>query len=60
MRASLADDASFNHSPTNQARFAGALVDPEMVLEIPTAVHPVDACPIALDPLRQSLADCSQ
>ncbi len=61
MTAALANQDALDGSSTDLAGFACALVDPEVVLEIPTAVDPIDASPVVADALLQHLPDgCQQ
>ena len=60
MATALTDDASFDLCAADRAGFSGALIDPEMVLKIPAAVHPVDAGAVARDPFGQRLTDGGQ
>ncbi len=56
MRAALANGQTFDLCPANGTRFAGAAIDPEMVLEIPTAKDPVNAGAVVADAILEHLA----
>ena len=53
MRRPLSDDASNDVYAAVGARLAGPLVDAEMVLEIASAVDPIQACSIVPQSLPQ-------
>ncbi len=44
----------------HRAGIPGALINPEVVLEFPAAVDPVDARPVVQDSFVQHLTDCTQ
>lgn len=47
VRAPLAHNDALNGGSATIAGFSGALVNPEIVLEIASPVDPIDACPIS-------------
>ena len=57
MRSALADDNALDFRPANRAGLALTAIDPEMVLEIPAAVDPVDAGTVPADSFHQHLPD---
>src|SRR5512139_254605 len=57
MRTSLPDNNTCNWRATNQAGFASALVNAEIILEITTPVDPINAGAIASNPFLQHRAD---
>ena len=57
MRASLRDHNPADEGPANRAGLSLATVHPEMVLKLPSPVHPVDAGAVAPDALMQYRAD---
>ncbi len=57
MCASLTNGYAFDQAAADLAWLAGLPVDAEVVLEIPAAVNPVDAGPVAADTLLQHGAD---
>lgn len=57
MRSALAHHDSFDRRTTLQASLARALIYPEIILKVSSAVDPVDASAIALDPFKQHTPD---
>ena len=53
MRAALTNSDPFDDCTADWTGFTTPAIDPEVVLELPAAVHPVDAGPVAADPLFQ-------
>lgn len=57
MCATLPNDQPLDRCAAYRARLASALVDPEVVLEIPTTVNPIDTGPLSLNTLQQHHPD---
>jgi hypothetical protein len=57
MRTALAYDDSLNGCRTLGTRFSGPLVNPELILEVATAVDPIDAGAIMLQSGQQGFPD---
>lgn len=53
MSAALPNKNTLDRCAATRTGFVGASIHPEVVLEIPAAINPVDACAIVLDPGRQ-------
>jgi len=49
MRSSLANHDPFNGSSTNKAHIAFSSIHKKMILKIPAAIRPINACSIAPD-----------
>jgi hypothetical protein len=53
----LTNDYPLDRSAAAVTGLSSTLVYPEIILEIPSAVDPIDAGAVPLDPLAQHLAD---
>jgi hypothetical protein len=60
MRSALPNHYPFDLRATNAARFAGSLVNVEMVLEVPTTVDPVNTGAVAADAFFEHPPDGAQ
>jgi len=60
MRAALAYQLLFNYCPADFAWLTSALVDIEIILKIPAAIHPVNAGAVAANAFLQHAADAIQ
>ena len=57
MCPALANDDALDFRSANRAGLALASIDPEMVLEFPAAVNPIDTGPVPADPFFQHFSD---
>ena len=57
MRSALADDDTLDCRPAHGAGLTLTTIDPEMILEVATAVNPVNAGAISTDAFFQHLPD---
>ncbi len=60
MGSALPHHDPFNLRPTNRTWLPGALVNPEIILEFPAAVHPIDTRSIPPDAFFEHLPDRGQ
>ena len=60
VRATLAEHHAGDRRATPWARFAGAMIDLKVVLEISTSIDPIDAGAIAADAFCEHLLDAGQ
>ena len=60
MGAALPHDNACNRRATFWARQAGTLVHAEVILEIPAAIHPIDAGSVTGDAIAQDGSDAGK